>query len=223
MQAVATVRRRAGGVKTGHAGTLDPLASGVLVLALGRATKCIDRIMVTDKRYRTDIDLSAFTSTDDSEGVRKEVNVAAPPTQQQIESALRGFIGEIQQVPPAYSAVKVGGRRAYKLARAGAEPKLEPRIVHIHDLTLLAYDWPIATVELYCGKGVYVRGLARDLGRELGTGGHCAALRRTAVGPFGESMAIALDDVPEPLPVELLIPTDRALEMVASTARPSEC
>lgn len=217
MQAVATVRRRAGGAKTGHAGTLDPLASGILVMALGRATKCIDQIMQTDKRYRTDIDLSAFTSTDDAEGERDDVEVESPPTRAKIEQALQQFLGDIQQIPPAHSAVKIGGRRAYKLARAGQSLTLGPRSVHISDLRLAAYDWPIATVEIDCGKGVYVRSLARDLGKALGTGGHCASLRRTAVGPFDESMAIALDDVPEPLPAESLMSVEQALQLVVGS------
>lgn len=220
MAAIAVVRRRAGGVKTGHAGTLDPLASGVLVLALGRsATKHLDRFMHTDKRYRTTIDLSAFTTTDDREGERVEIEIDQPPTAERIERALTSFIGDIEQTPPAYSAVKIGGRRAYTLARRGGAVHLQPRAVHIHDIALLRYDWPMLTIELHCEKGVYVRSLARDLGRALGTGGHCAELRRTAVGPFDESLAVALEDVPEPLTQQHLMPVEQALAMLQRPQR----
>ncbi len=221
MAAVAVVRRRAGGVKTGHAGTLDPLASGVLVLALGKATKSIDKIMQTDKRYLTRVDLSAFTSTDDAEGQREEIAVQTPPSLKEIESTLREFIGDIQQIPPVHSAVKVGGRRAYKLARQGNAPTLGPRSVSIYDLQVISYDWPMVEVAMHCGKGVYVRSLARDLGIALSTGGHCATLRRTAVGPFDESMAVKLDDVPDPLLEDSLLPLERALQMVEEASTES--
>jgi tRNA pseudouridine55 synthase len=214
MTAVAVVRRRAGGARTGHAGTLDPLATGVLVLALGRATKVIDRLMATDKRYRTEIDLAAFTSTDDLEGERAEVAVEVPPDEPRVRAVLGEFVGEISQRPPAFSAVKVSGRRAYKLARAGETVELPPRPATIHAIDLVRYDWPILEIDVHCAKGVYIRSLARDIGVALGTGGHCVSLRRTAVGPFDEAMAIALDDVPEPLTEADLIPIDEALAMV---------
>jgi tRNA pseudouridine55 synthase len=197
MQAVAFVRRRAGGVRTGHAGTLDPLATGVLVMALGAATKRIDEIMATEKRYRTTIDLSAFTTTDDREGQRTEVEVSTPPSPAQLDAALRTFIGTIMQRPPAFSAMKVGGRRAYKLARRGDDVQLAARPVTIHEIELVRYAWPDVEIDIRCAKGTYIRSLARDLGAALGTGGHCAALRRTAVGQFDESMAMRADDVPE--------------------------
>jgi len=224
MAAISVVRRRASRsagrkIKTGHAGTLDPLASGVLVLALGRATKSLDRFMQTDKRYRTTIDLSAFTTTDDREGERSEVDVAQPPTAERIDAVLPQFIGDIEQVPPAFSAIKVDGKRAYKTARKGGEVTLAPRTVRIYDIKLLSYDWPMLEIDLHCEKGVYVRSLARDIGRALGTGGHCAALRRTAVGPFDESIAIALDDVPDPLRQEHVLTTDEAL---AKLGRPGD-
>ncbi|MCP3916833.1 MAG: tRNA pseudouridine(55) synthase TruB [bacterium] len=213
MRVVAVVRRRAGGVRTGHAGTLDPLATGVLVLALGKATKIIDRLMATDKRYETHIDLSAFTETDDREGERREVEVAAPPSEATVRAAVASFAGTFLQRPPAFSAVKVGGRRAYKMARKGKAPKMAERSVTVHDIDLLGYEWPNAEVAIHCEKGFYVRSLARDLGERLGTGGHCASIRRTAVGPFTLAMATALDDVPEPLTDEHLIPADEAVAM----------
>jgi tRNA pseudouridine55 synthase len=211
MDAVAVVRGKAGGVKAGHAGTLDPLATGVLVVALGPATKKLARFMATDKRYRTVVDLGAFTSTDDLEGGRQEVEVAAVPSEQDVRATLRDFVGEIEQRPPAHSAVKVGGRRAYALSRRGREPDLPPRTVIVHGIDLIRYEWPMVEIDVRCGKGFYVRSLARDLGRALGTGGHCQNLRRTAVGPFTESESVRLDDVPEPLAQSHLIDLDDAL------------
>ncbi len=211
MDVVAIVRGRAGGARTGHAGTLDPLAEGVLVLALGRATKSLDRFMATVKRYRTVIDLSAFTNTDDREGERVEVEVADPPDEAAVLAALDAFRGRIMQRPPARSAVKVGGRRAYAMARRGESVTLEPRPVEVHELDLVLYQWPLLEIAMCCGKGFYVRSLARDIGERLGTGGHCISLRRTAVGPFTDDQAIPLDDVPQPLGEADLIPLDAAI------------
>jgi len=215
MQAVAAVRRRAGGkgIRTGHAGTLDPLATGVLVVAIGRAaTRIIDMVQSLPKRYLTTIDLSAFTTTDDREGTRTEVPLTDAPQRERIERTLREqFIGEVRQTPPAYSAVKVSGRRAYRLARAqgsgeGAKSSLEAveegmqaRMIRIDSIGIVSYEWPLLTLDIRCGKGTYIRRLARDLGIALGTGGHCAWLRRTAIGPFTDSRAIALADLPEVL------------------------
>ncbi|MEO1009267.1 MAG: tRNA pseudouridine(55) synthase TruB [Planctomycetota bacterium] len=205
MKACAIVRaklRRGGApkrVKVGHGGTLDPLASGVLVVLCGRATKLCDRVMAGEKRYVAKVDLSAFSDTDDREGARRPVRVAGPPTDDAIRAALRGFVGEIDQVPPAYSAIKVGGRRAYALARAGAPPDLAPRRVEIHAIAALGYAWPMLTLGVRCGKGVYIRSLARDVGHALGTGGMLAGLRRTAVGRFAIEDATTIDELPESL------------------------
>ncbi len=217
MGVVSDVRRRAGGAKTGHAGTLDPLATGVLVLALGKATKIIDRLMATDKRYRTRIDLSAFTATDDLEGDREEIAVAGPPSEDDILATLSGFTGAFLQRPPAFSAVKIDGRRAYKLARHGQRPDIPAREVTMHMLKLLAYDWPMLDLSLHCAKGLYVRSLARDLGSALGTGGHCVEIRRTAVGPFVIDNATPLADVPEPLIEPHMISIEEALRMMEAT------
>lgn len=219
MTAVSIVRRRAGGARTGHAGTLDPLADGVLVLALGRATKSIERLMDTDKRYRTAIDLSAFTATDDLEGERSEVPIAEPPGEEAIRAALKRFTGSIRQRPPAFSAVKIAGRRAYKMARKGQAVDLPARPVLVHAIDLILYRWPQVELAIHCGKGFYVRSLARDLGEALGTGGHCVSIRRTAVGPFTEAMATRLDDVPQPLAEEHLISLETALRMVEKSRR----
>ena len=219
MTAVSVVRGKAGGARTGHAGTLDPLAGGVLVLALGRATKSIDRLMNTDKRYRTVIDLSAFTATDDLEGERAEVPVDEPPTAEAVRAVLKRFTGPIRQRPPVFSAVKIVGRRAYKMARKGQAVDLPARPVLVHTIDLISYGWPQAELAIQCGKGFYVRSLARDLGEALGTGGHCAFIRRTAVGPFTEAMATRLDDVPQPLAEEHLISMETALRMVEESRR----
>ncbi|MDJ0521717.1 MAG: tRNA pseudouridine(55) synthase TruB, partial [Planctomycetota bacterium] len=184
MDVVRRVRKAAGFVKTGHGGTLDPLATGVVVCCIGRATKAVERIMKMPKVYDTTIDLSAFTQTDDREGEREEVEVATPPSIEQVRAALETFVGDIEQVPPKYSAVHVDGKRAYKLARKGEDVELEARQVHVASIELLEYEWPNVRIVVTCGKGMYVRSLARDLGVALGTGGHLAKLRRTAVGPY---------------------------------------
>lgn len=217
MRAVEIVRRRAGGAKTGHAGTLDPLATGVLVLALGKATKLINHLMDTQKRYRTAIDLTAFTTTDDVEGERTEIATASPPDEGAVRSVLARFVGTFPQRPPAFSAVKVKGRRAYKLARRGKPAEIPARPVTVHAIELIGYDWPVIELDIHCDKGFYVRSLARDLGIALGTGGHCASIRRTAVGPFTLEMAMKLDEVPEPLTQERLIAPDEAMRMVDAT------
>jgi tRNA pseudouridine55 synthase len=215
MRAVAIVRRRAGGLKTGHAGTLDPLATGVLVMALGRATKSIDALMATDKRYETVIDLAGFTATDDAEGEIEPVEVATPPTLHDIEAAMAAFRGSFDQRPPNFSAIKIGGRRAYKMARQGDEVEIPARAVRVDRLEVLAYAWPRLTLDIACAKGFYVRSLARDLGTALGTGGFCRSIRRTEVGPFTLARSIPLDDVPDPLPLDALLPTADALALVA--------
>jgi tRNA pseudouridine55 synthase len=211
---VARVRRRAGGARTGHAGTLDPLATGVLVLAIGRATKAIERLMATDKRYRTIVDLSAFTTTDDREGDRTEVQTPNPPGPNVVADVVARFVGTISQRPPAFSAMKVGGRRAYSMARAGEAPALPPRPVRVDRIDILRYDWPELELDIRCGKGTYIRSLARDIGTALGTGGHCASLRRTAVGPFDESMAISLERLPEQILQRELMPVTTALSLL---------
>lgn len=212
------VRRRAQFAKTGHAGTLDPLATGVLVLGLGRGTKAVPMLMATEKEYETEVDLSAFTRGDDREGERREVEVAVPPARAEVEAALRRFEGEIDQRPPAFSAMVVEGRRAYRIARKDDTFELPPRKVVVHAIRLLDYAWPIARIELRCGKGFYVRSLARDLGIALGTGGHVASLRRTAVGPFTLSMARRLGELPDVVDQSCLIPLADAIALVTPPA-----
>ena len=214
MRVVSDIRRRAGGVKTGHAGTLDPLATGVLVLALGRATRTLDAFMKTRKGYRTVIDLSAFTTTDDDEGERTEIDVSAEriPDEAALRALLEQYTGTIMQRPPAYSAIKVGGKRAYSSARRGEDVVLPPRPVQVQKLTLEHYEWPLVTIDIACGKGFYVRSLARELGERLGTGGTCRTIRRTRVGPFTLDEARTLDELPATLPIDACIPIEQALE-----------
>lgn len=200
---VVKARLRAGGapkrVKVGHGGTLDPLASGVLVILIGKATKLCDQVMAGEKEYLADIDLGVTSPTDDLESEAVPTPDASPIPREAIERALRGFVGTIQQRPPAHSAVKIGGKRAYHLARAGDGPEPEARPVVIHEITIAAYEWPRLTLDIRCGKGVYIRSLARDLGDALGVGGMLGGLRRTRVGRFSIDEAVTLDELPDPL------------------------
>jgi tRNA pseudouridine55 synthase len=191
-RAVAQVKRLYDAEKAGHAGTLDPLATGVLPIAFGEATKTVPFVVEGSKAYRFTVRFGIETDTDDAEG--KEVaKSGARPSRSEIEATLSHFTGEITQVPPRFSALKVDGARAYDLARDEEEFELEPRSVSIARLALIAHpDKDHCVLEAECGKGTYVRALARDLGRALGTLGHVAALRRTRVGPFGEENAVSL-------------------------------
>jgi tRNA pseudouridine55 synthase len=186
------VKRLYDAEKAGHAGTLDPLATGVLPIAFGEATKTVPFVVEGSKAYRFTVRFGIETDTDDAEG--KEVAKSdARPSRSEIEATLSHFTGEITQVPPRFSALKVDGARAYDLARDEEEFELEPRSVSIARLALIAHpDKDHCVLEAECGKGTYVRALARDLGRVLGTLGHVAALRRTRVGPFGEENAVSL-------------------------------
>lgn len=206
MDVIYRVRRaasRGAGVKKtkcGHAGTLDPLATGVILCCVGKATKSVDRLMGMTKEYEAEVDLSAFTTTDDREGPRTEVDVETPPTRDAVVAACQAMVGEsVEQIPPAYSAIHIEGRRAYEMARNGEDVKMRPRWVRIDAIDLLAYDWPTATIRVTCGKGTYIRSIGRDLGVALGTGGHLAALRRTAVGPYRVEDAFAIEHFEKPL------------------------
>ncbi|MCA9312574.1 MAG: tRNA pseudouridine(55) synthase TruB, partial [Phycisphaerales bacterium] len=185
---------------------LDPLATGVLVCCLGRATKAIPFLMDTVKIYRATIDLASTSNTDDLEGTVTSVSVAAPPTRERIEAALTHFQGEILQVPPIYSAIQIDGKRAYKLARQGKTPELKARPVRIDEVCIESYDWPELVLTITCGKGTYIRSLARDLGAALGTGGMLTGLIRTRVGDYSLDLGIAPDALKEPVTPEDLLP-----------------
>jgi tRNA pseudouridine55 synthase len=181
------------GTALGHTGTLDPLATGVLVLCVGRATRLAEYVQQMPKTYSATFHLGATSDSDDADGTLTAVDVTQPPTRTAIAATLQTFVGEIDQVPPAYSAAKVTGRRAYALARRGEMPELAARRVHVHAIDLLAYDYPRLDVVVHCGKGTYIRSLARDLGTQLGCGAHVTSLRRERVGPFAMGQALALE------------------------------
>ena len=217
MSMVNLVRRRSAGAKTGHAGTLDPLATGVLVLGIGKMTKQLGKLTLTNKRYTTVIDLSASTAGHDEELPREEVDVVNPPTRDELEQVLQTFHGTNLQTPPIFSAVKVVGRRAYAEARKGNDVFIEPRAVTVFNLALLEYKWPLVTIDIACAKGFYVRSLARDLGEKLGTGGYCRSILRTEVGPFTLEHAYQLEDLPAEITQDLLISphgVDQMLDLV---------
>jgi tRNA pseudouridine55 synthase len=191
--AVAKVKRAFNAAKAGHAGTLDPLATGVLPIALGEATKTVNFAMDGAKTYAFEVTWGASTDTDDSEG-QVTATSALRPAADAINAALPAFTGVIQQVPPDYSAIKVQGRRAYDMARNQEALDLAARPVTVHSFKLAGIADPDhATFAVECGKGTYIRALVRDLGQALGTLGHISALRRTRCGPFSEKQAISLD------------------------------
>ncbi|GAB5509650.1 MAG: tRNA pseudouridine(55) synthase TruB [Hyphomicrobiales bacterium] len=193
--AVSRVRRMFDAQKAGHAGTLDPLASGILPLALGEATKTVPYVMDGEKRYLFTVRWGIETTTDDTEG-EPSATSDVRPDEEAILAALPAFIGTIEQVPPAFSAKRIDGERAYDLARDGEVVELEPSTITIHDLAYLGSpDDDRALFEAHCGKGTYVRAIARDLGRALGTCGHVTSLRRTQVGPFDEHATVTLDQL----------------------------
>jgi tRNA pseudouridine55 synthase len=208
--AVARVKRLLPrGTKIGHAGTLDPFATGVLLLLVGKATKQCERLMGEAKRYEATIKLGATTATLDPESPEEPFSggtglqpmldgseqLHGLKTPAPVDEALQRFVGQIQQRPPAFSAMKVGGQRAYKLARSGKTVQLQPRTVHVYGIELVDYAWPFLRLRVECGRGTYVRSLARDIGETLGVGGYLTQLRRTRIGPFELSSAVTLEQL----------------------------
>jgi len=196
-QIVARVRGRTG-AKTGHAGTLDPFATGLLVLLSGRATSLQDRFMRLDKRYLTEVDLRSRTTTGDPEG--DVVEEHEPPSHDELDAALEGLRGDVELPIPAASAVKIGGERAYRLHRQGLVVEMPTRVMRVHGLELVAYGDGIATLDLHVGSGTYVRSIADALG------GHCSTLRRTEIGPF------RVEEADE----ERVVPLEEALPRLAA-------
>ena len=224
--AVSRVRRAFNAQKAGHAGTLDPLAGGVLPIALGEATKTVAYLVDADKTYRFTIAWGETTASYDREGVvieRSDVR----PAPEAVAEALKVFVGEIMQVPPAFSAIKVDGERSYDLAREGREVELAPRAVVIHRAEVVAAPDPDQVeIEIDCGKGTYVRSLARDLALALGACGHVSVLTRTRVGPFQINRAISLEKL-EALchtggGLEILSPVETALDDIPALAVTTE-
>jgi tRNA pseudouridine55 synthase len=194
---VGRVRRLAGTRKVGHAGTLDPMATGVLVLAVDRATRLLGHLTLADKRYDATVRLGVSTTTDDAEGDVLETRSTAGLTEDDVRSALGAFVGEIDQVPSSVSAVKIGGKRAYARVRDGEQVALPPRRVTIHALDVVDIHLPEVRISVHCTSGTYIRAIARDLGGALDVGGHLTALRRTAVGPFTLDRARTLEELTE--------------------------
>jgi tRNA pseudouridine55 synthase len=195
-QAVGRVKFLFNAKKAGHAGTLDPLASGILPIALGEATKTVPVVQDGAKSYRFRVRWGEESATDDAEGeivARSDLR----PTPTEIESLLPRFVGAILQTPPTFSAIRIAGARAYDLAREGETFEIEPRPIHVYRLELISAEPDAAVLEAECGKGAYVRAIARDLGRALGCYGHVIELRRTRVGPFSVDSAIPLDRLPD--------------------------
>ncbi len=208
---VKAALRRAGfpkTIKVGHGGTLDPLASGVVVVLVGKATRLCDAVMAGTKVYEADVDLAHRSVSSDLETPPEPAPVASTPTQDDVAKGCLAMTGWIEQVPPAHSAVWVEGRRAYALARAGEAVDLKARRVRIDAIELLEYAWPIARLRITCGKGTYIRSLARDLGSALGAGGMLRGLRRTRVGEWDITRAIRLDALPRELTIDMLTPVD---------------
>jgi tRNA pseudouridine55 synthase len=196
---VARIRRLAGTKRVGHAGTLDPMATGVLVVGVGKATRLLGHLMLTEKEYSATIRLGQATDTDDADGQVIASSPASGVSAETLSAAVAALTGEIEQVPPGISAIKVAGQRAYRLTRDGAAPQLAARPVTVRALNVLAVREVGALldvdVDVICSRGTYIRALARDLGTALGTGGHLTMLRRTRVGPYDLSAARTIDDL----------------------------
>jgi tRNA pseudouridine55 synthase len=199
-------------VKCGHAGTLDPLATGVLVICVGPATRLIQYVQRLPKQYRAVFQLGRRSATDDTEGEVELVAGAPEPTRAEIEAALVPFLGDILQRPPSHSAIKVGGQRAYDLARRGEEFELPERTVSIYRIEVLRYEYPELELAIECGSGTYVRSLGRDLAAALGTAAVMSALVRTAIGGFRLEEAVALDDLTNSSVLERILPALVAVE-----------
>ena len=202
--------------KVGHGGTMDPLARGVLPVCFGQATRLMDRIVGGVKRYRVEITLGVTTSTYDAEGEVVKTGDAQGVTKDMVEESLRPWIGVVQQTPPMYSALKIDGKRLYKLARAGIEVERKARPVEIHDIQIMEFATPKLVLEVECGKGTYIRSLAHDVGEALGCGGHVADLERLLCGGFPVEEAVTLEQLEEAVDSpdgwqQYLFPVDRVL------------
>jgi len=192
---VVNIARRAFGIRRiGHAGTLDPMATGLLILGVGKSTKKLGDITGSSKTYNTEITLGATSTTDDKEGAIEKVG-DTQPTLKQIQNILEKFTGDILQTPPIYSAIKVNGERAYKIARRGETIKMEPRKITIHKIELVSYKYPLLEIKTDVSSGTYIRSLARDIGKELETGAYLSKLERTSIGEYKLENAIELEKI----------------------------
>ena len=197
--------------KLGHAGTLDPLATGVLVAMLGKATKLCETVMGQPKGYLAEITLGQTSLTDDKQGPIEARQIDTPPTEEAVRSAVQQFVGTIQQTPPKFSAIKIGGKRACDLMRDGVEFELASRPIEIYRIDVRRFDWPVLELDIDCGRGTYVRSIARDLGEALNTGGFLSQLTRTRVGRFSLEQAVGLKNLSPEVISDRLIPIDSPL------------
>jgi tRNA pseudouridine55 synthase len=223
--AVSKIRHAFNAQKAGHAGTLDPLATGILPIALGEATKTVSFMTEAEKDYRFTIAFGTSTETLDAEGA-VTAQSDARTTREAVEAALPAFVGDIIQTPPAYSAILIDGQRAYDLARAGLNPEMKSRPAFVRSATVTAFDGESVTIEVTVGKGFYIRSLMRDLCASLGVEGHVSVLRRTRVGPFTEARAIGLENLLELShkagALEGLLPVETALDDIPALALTTE-
>jgi len=214
--ALQQVKRLYQARKAGHTGSLDPLADGLLPICFGAATKISAFLLDADKRYWVRVKLGETTTTADAEGDLVERRPVEGVDEARVQQALKQFRGEIQQIPPMYSALKHKGERLYKLARAGVEVEREPRTVHIHQLELTRFELPEMELEVRCTKGTYVRTLAEDIGKTLGCGAHVTGLRRTGVGPYGADQLVTMAQIESVLEADGLAGLDKLLLPVES-------
>ena len=194
---VASLRRLLGIRRIGHSGTLDPMASGLMVMCVGNFTRLNPWLTQADKTYDATVRLGATSNTDDDEGIISPLDESVEPNLERIECVLSKFTGKIEQIPPSFSAIKIGGVRSHKLAREGKKADLSPRDVHIMHLTIQKYAFPFLEIRVHCSKGTYIRALARDIGRELGCGGYLTTLRRTGIGSMAIENALTMQQVEE--------------------------
>ncbi|GIW86197.1 MAG: tRNA pseudouridine synthase B [Isosphaeraceae bacterium] len=211
------------GTRFGHAGTLDPAASGLLIVCLGSATRLIRLLHAAGKSYQATVRLGATSNTLDADGIISETPDATAPTLETIQAALVPLTGRVRQIPPAFSALKVGGQRAYDLARRGVSFELQAREVQIDRIAVLSYAWPLLELEIDCGSGTYIRSIARDLGEAVATGGLLQSLRRTRVGRLTLADAVPLDELtPESLPSQIRPARDAVAHLGQIALKPAQ-
>jgi len=204
------LRKQTGIKKIGHIGTLDPLAEGVLVVAIGQATKLIEFMMAHDKKYEAEILLGKKSTTYDSQGEISEVS-SQKPSKVAVLKTINSFVGKIEQIPPIYSALKVNGKCAYERARAGEKIKMKKREINVYSIALEGYIYPIVKLKVHCGTGTYIRSLANDIGEQLGVGGYLVSLKRTAVDSFLDSTSCTIEDMRIHGVAKYLLPIDRGI------------
>lgn len=209
------VRKITGVRRVGHAGTLDPFATGLLIVGVGRgATRHMSKIVGLDKIYEAVFILGASSDTDDRMGKIEEKKSGVESQESEVQVAMEKFIGDIQQVPPSYSAIKIGGKKMYEAARKGKPIKAAPRSVRIDSFDLVEFTWPRLTAKIACGSGTYIRAIARDLGNELGVGGYVEELRRISIGPLSIDESVTLDALEHQEWSNFLVPVDRFLKLL---------